>query len=148
MPNKKSLYKHVLVATDLSSHTNEMMKRATEIARCTHAKLSIAHVMPHGPIAYAGEFSIPIDAEQQTLSLKISQKQLRKLGEKFDIPAKSQYLLEGSVKLAITELAKSIGADLIIVGTHGHQGIELLLGSQANAILHAAKCDVWVIRIK
>jgi Universal stress protein UspA and related nucleotide-binding proteins len=48
----------------------------------------------------------------------------------------------------VIERDKKIKADLIIVGTHGHQGLNLLLGSQANAILHAATCDVWVIRIK
>nr|WP_244897027.1 universal stress protein [Candidatus Coxiella mudrowiae] len=31
---------------------------------------------------------------------------------------------------------------LFIVGTHGHHGIDKLLGSQANAILHAPKYDV------
>lgn len=74
--------------------------------------------------------------------------QLAKLGKKYDIPAEQQHLAQGSVKSAVTECALKIKADLIVVGTHGHTGLELLLGSQANGILHAAKCDVWVVHIQ
>lgn len=148
MKKKSALYKHILLATDLSEQCDYVAKRAANIAQMTKAKLSVAHVVAHTPIAYAGEFSIPIDAEFEAVLEKQAKNQLAKLGKKYNIPTRSQHLLEGSVKLAVTDLAKKIKADLIIVGTHSHRGLDLLLGSQANGILHTAKCDVWVIRIK
>ena len=142
------LYKHILLATDLSDHSLYIAKRAAEIAKLTKTKLSVIHVLGHSPIAYAGEFSIPIDAEFEVQMQKQAAKQLEKLCKKINVPKKSQFISTGSVKVTVNDLAKKIKADLIIVGTHGHQGLNLLLGSQANAILHAATCDVWIIRIK
>lgn len=148
MTKANQLYKHILLATDLSQHSDYVAKRAAAIAASTGAKLSVIHVLAYSPIAYAGEFSIPIDAEFEATLEKQAKKQLEKLGKKYNIPAKLQHLAQGSVKLAVTDSAAEIKADLIVVGTHGHKGLDILLGSQANAILHAAKCDVWVIRIK
>ena len=143
-----SLYKHILVATDLAEHCSTLIARAASIAQLTNATMSLAHVLPHALVPYAGEFSIPIDTELEATIKKQAKRQLASLGKKYHVDTENQYLLEGSVKIEVTELAKKIHADLIVVGTHSHEGIERLLGSQANAILHAAQCDVWVIRIK
>lgn len=144
----KKLYKHILLAVDLSDQTNHLFKRAVDIAKAAHAKLSVVHVFSHTPVAYAGEFSIPIDVEFEMTLKAQAHKELQKLGKKFDISPKMLHLAEGSVKATVTNFAKKLKADLIIVGTHGHTGISALLGSQANAILHAAPCDVWVVRAK
>ncbi|MCX7120270.1 MAG: universal stress protein [Gammaproteobacteria bacterium] len=148
MVAKKSVYKHVLLATDLSTHSDFLAKRAADIAKVTGAKLSMVHVIAHAAIAYAGEFTIPIDLEFENILKKQAATQLTKFGKKYDVPLKSLHIVEGSVKLAVTDLAKKIKADLIVVGTHSRKGFEILLGSQANAILHAASCDVWVIKTK
>lgn len=141
-------YKHILVAVDLGENSKALLERAASIAKLTKAKLSLAHVLPHALIAYAGEFSIPIDAELESTIKKQAKRKMRALAKKHEIDTKNLYLLEGSIKTEITALSEQIEADLIVVGTHNHTGLEILLGSQANAILHAAKCDVWVIRIK
>jgi nucleotide-binding universal stress UspA family protein len=47
----------------------------------------------------------------------------------------------------IVELADSIGADLIVVGSHGHGAISsALLGSVSRGILHRARRPVLVVR--
>lgn len=148
MPKSTTRYKHILLATDLSGNSDYVAKRAALLAKTFKAKLSVIHVVLHTPIAYAGEFSIPIDAEFETILNKQAKSRLAKLGKKYNIPAKSQQLMQGSVKLAVTDFAKKIKADLIVVGAHSREGIDILLGSQANGILHAATCDVWVIHIK
>jgi len=148
MATKKSIYKHILLATDLSKHSDFLAKRAAEIAKATGAKLSMIHVVTQAVIAYAGEFTIPIDMEFENALKKQACAQLTKFGKKYNVPTKSLHIGEGSVKLAVTDYAKKIKADLIIVGTHSRSGFEVLLGSQANAILHAAPCDVWVIKTK
>lgn len=147
MTKQSSLYKNILVALDLTEHSNFVLKRAAQIAERSKSKISVVYVHSHMLIPYAGEFSMPIDMESENAIHRQAEKRLAQLGKKYKINAKAQYLLEGSVKTEVTNLAKKIHADLIVVGTHGHTGIEALLGSEANAILHAAKCDVWVIRI-
>jgi universal stress protein A len=141
-------YQHILVAVDLSPVTDQVLAQGREIAQESKALLSLVHVMEHSPVAYGGEFSIPVDVNlEQSLEHEV-RNELQKLGEKYGIPNERQYLETGSVKLAVTDLAQELRADLIVVGTHGHHGIDLLLGSRANAILHRAQCDVLVVRVK
>lgn len=141
-------YNHILLASDLSEQSEYVAQRANEMAKESNAKLSIVYVMEHSPVAYGGEYSIPLDADVEETLEKQARKSLAQLGSKFNIDLKNQYLASGSVKLAVIDTAEEVHADLIVVGTHGHHGLDVLLGSRANAILHSAKCDVLVVRVK
>lgn len=56
-------------------------------------------------------------------------------------------LLIGSPESRIVEKAEEMGADLIIVGSHGYNRWErLLLGSVSDSVVHHAPCSVMVIR--
>ncbi len=48
---------------------------------------------------------------------------------------------------AIVEYAKEQDINLIVVGSHGKHGIDVLLGSTANGVMHRAPCDVLAVRI-
>ena len=49
----------------------------------------------------------------------------------------------------IAQLASDLEADLVVVGTHGRQGlVRLMLGSVAEAVLRLAPCPVLVMRPK
>jgi universal stress protein A len=37
--------------------------------------------------------------------------------------------------------------ELIVLGTHGQKGVQLLLGATANSVLHGADCDVLAVRV-
>jgi nucleotide-binding universal stress UspA family protein len=55
--------------------------------------------------------------------------------------------LKGDPKIAILDEAERWGADLIVVGTHGHNALERLwLGSVSRAVASHAKCSVEVAR--
>ena len=54
----------------------------------------------------------------------------------------------GSTRREILRLAKELDTNLIVIGSHGREGIQRLLGSTANAVLHGAPCDVLAVRIK
>ncbi|MCB1827105.1 MAG: universal stress protein [Coxiellaceae bacterium] len=140
-------YKHILLATDLSGQSDIVAKRAREIADESKAKLSVVYVMEHSPVAYGGEYSIPIDANLEESLEKKAESSLAKLGNKFNIASDNQHVSSGSVKLGVIDTAEEIKADLIVVGTHSHHGLEAILGSRASAILNHAKCDVLVVRV-
>jgi len=141
-------YKHILAAVDLSPQSTEVVTRALEIATQNKASFDIVHVVEQSPVAYGGEFSIPINVNLEHAIETEARKQLSALSDKFKIEPKHQHVLTGSVKTAVVELAEQLKVDLIVAGTHGHHGIDILLGSRANAILHGAKCDVLVVRAK
>ena len=46
----------------------------------------------------------------------------------------------------IKEMAAEWVADLIVLGSHGKQGVALL-GSTANGVMHGAPCNVLAVRI-
>lgn len=141
-------YRHVLIATDLSQETDKIADHAKLIAQHSGAKISIIHVVQHTPIVYGGgEFSIPLDINIEETLRQHAQQALSQVSSRLGIAEQDQYLETGSIKVAVVEVAQEIGADLIVVGTHGHRGIEKMLGSTANAILHAAKCDVLTVRV-
>jgi len=49
----------------------------------------------------------------------------------------------------ILDLAREIGADLILIGTHGHTGLQrLVMGSVAESVVREAGCPVLVARPK
>ena len=53
----------------------------------------------------------------------------------------------GSPDSRIVETAEEIGADLIILGSHGYKRWErLLLGSVSSSVVHHAHCSVLVVR--
>jgi nucleotide-binding universal stress UspA family protein len=53
----------------------------------------------------------------------------------------------GNAKEVLLEEAKSWGADLIVVGSHGRRGLKrFLLGSVSEAVAMNAHCSVVVVR--
>jgi nucleotide-binding universal stress UspA family protein len=69
------------------------------------------------------------------------------LSKTFPKVAESISVLLDGPKAVIIEEADKIGADLIVVGSHGHRGVErFLLGSVSEAVALGAHCSVEVIR--
>ncbi len=56
-------------------------------------------------------------------------------------------VLFGSPDSRIVENAEEIGADLIVLGSHGYSRWErLLLGSVSSSVVHHAHCSVLIVR--
>ncbi|HCJ39197.1 MAG TPA: universal stress protein UspA, partial [Halieaceae bacterium] len=53
----------------------------------------------------------------------------------------------GRPETEIPAVARQIGADLIVLGSHGRWGLELLLGTTTDGVVSAADCDVLAIRV-
>jgi universal stress protein A len=142
------LYKHILFATDLSDETGTVIPTVEMMTKHSNADLSIVHVLEYTPVVFgSGEFSIPLDMNLEEYLTQNARKVLTVIAHQLDIESDSQYISHGSIKREIINLAERLNVDLIILGTHGRSGIKMLLGSTANAVLHAAKCDVLVVRV-
>jgi len=131
-------YQKILVAVDLSSESEAVLSKAQLIAG-DDAVLHLVYVQEPMDNVYVGivpqsaAFSGLGDLEAQ-LGEELKQK-LMALGENFGVPTGQLHILNGSP------------AHEIHIGTHGQKGLQLLLGSTANAVLHGAGCDVLSIRI-
>jgi universal stress protein A len=141
-------YKHVLLATDLSEEGEPVALRALRIAEKNAAKVSIAHIIEPTPMMYGGgEFAIPLDVGLEETLQQETHKKLTRLGERLKVSPENQYIRNGATKETLIELVNELGVDLLIVGSHDQRGLSLLLGSTANALLHAMPCDILAVRV-
>jgi len=57
-------------------------------------------------------------------------------------------VLEGDPREALVETARTEGADLLVVGSHGRTGLaKLLMGSVAAHVMGHAPCNVLVVKL-
>lgn len=142
-----TLYKHVLVAVDLHPNSDrDVIERAIEIAKANGASVSLVHAVEHiNAYGVAEAYSAVLDVESQLMDE--AKKEMTKLGQKFNIPATHQFLELGAPRVVVLNNAKTSKTDLIVVGSHGRHGLQLLLGSTANGVLHHAECDVLAVRV-
>ena len=143
-------YQRILVAVDLSSESEVVLQKAQRIAD-PQAEMHLVYVQEPMDNVYVGivpqsaAFSGLGDLEAQ-LCEELREK-LVTLGERFSVPLGQQHILHGSPAHEIHRFARENGIQLIVIGTHGQKGLQLLLGSTANSVLHGAGCDVLSIRI-
>tara|TARA_R110002110_G_scaffold33533_2_gene114894 strand:- start:9419 stop:9862 length:444 start_codon:yes stop_codon:yes gene_type:complete len=140
-----SLYKNILFATDLGQDSQHVCDIAKELKRVHGATLNIVHVIePIG--AYGGNYYYIEDMNEQIE--KEALEHLSQYSNASGIPPKQQFLCKGHPKHAIIDMADELGADLIVLGSHGARGISVLLGSTATYVLSHAHCDVLTVPLK
>lgn len=142
-----AIYNKLLVAIDLTEEAPCVLDKALDISRAYGAEVVLVHVVE--PVGYAYGGDIPMDlTELQDQLDKAAREQLNGYGEKHGIKPENQRVLVGRPESEIHRLSEELGADLIVVGSHGRKGFQLLLGSTANGVLHGAVCDVLAVRIQ
>ncbi len=117
---------------DLGDESFQVMEAANRVALHCCAELAVCNVT-HTP------HEVVMDEAAE---------RLRHLADSYGIDDDDVYEVAGNVAHRVHNLAAKIGADLIVVGTHGKHGLQLLTGSTANAVLHGAKCDVLAVRVR
>lgn len=141
-----SAYKKMLVAIDLTEEAPQVLNKAKAISSAHGAELMLVHVVE--PVGYAYGGDIPMDlTELQDQLDKAAKEQLGKYGDEYGVAKENQVVTVGRPESEIHRLAKEQDVDLVIVGSHGRKGFQLLLGSTANGVLHGTECDVLAVRI-
>jgi universal stress protein A len=126
-----STYKKMLVAIDLTEEAPQVLNKAKAMCDAQGAELLLVHVVE--PVGYAYGGDIPMDlSELQDQLDKAAREQLGKYGDEYGIAAANQVVTVGRPESEIHRLAKEHNVDLVIVGSHGRKGFQLLLGSTAN----------------
>jgi len=139
------LAKKILVATDFSEGSDEALDRAIEMAKVSGADLEVMHV-----IEMAAEFPFGttyFDADYGVLYAGVDLELSRRADRARAAGVRSETkIIEGSAVSAITERAHKIGADVIVVGTHGRTGLaHVVLGSVAERVVRRASCPVLTV---
>ncbi len=141
-------YQHILLAVDYSEHGDLVARKAKGLAEKYQAKLSIIHVLDNisMPDTTYGTV-IPLDHDSGYELLEAEKIRLMQIGEQLGVAPDQRWVVWGTPKQEIVQLAEQEQVDLIVVGSHGRHGLSLLLGSTANSVLHYARCDVMAVRL-
>lgn len=132
--------KTILFPTDFSSLSDAGLQHAASLARESGAKLLILHV-EEPPAAYGGGemyYGIPEPNRDALMSM------LTAVKPNDPGVAYEHRLVVGDPATEIVETAKQVGADMIVMSTHGRTGLSrLLMGSVAEAVVRRAPCPVF-----
>jgi universal stress protein A len=143
-----AVYSHILLAVDFTPVTDTVTRQAMELCQAFKARLSLVHVVEFTQMDLSNDLVLPQELEIDQELMKRSKQRLEELAENLGIEKSECFVSQGSTRREILRLAKELNTNLIVIGSHGREGIQRLLGSTANAVLHGAPCDVLAVRIK
>ena len=139
------MYKHTLVAVDFSDENAQVIDKAIAIQKLHSCRLSLVHVLESVSYLYS---DIDVDvSEHQRKNKGASDKLLNDIVTEHQLRNATCLTLNGNAAVQLHDYAEKHDIDLIITGSHGRHGVQLLLGSTANSILHGAQCDVLAVRV-
>ncbi len=142
-----SVYNKILVAIDLSEDSQTVINAALKLVGGDAGKLHLVHVVEPIAAAYSMDaYALNINELQQE-ALSLAAGNLAEIGERSGISGNQQHTLLGSPAIEIRTLASEAETDAIVIGSHGHSGWKVLLGSTANKVLHGACCDVLTVLV-
>ena len=137
--------KKILVAVDLSPHSEKTAAYAAEFAAHFSASLTLVHVCsPKDATEITGStdsrFGDPVIAPQK--ELENLAREVRKT-----YPSCTAYLYVGDPADKIVQLAQTLNADLILTGNQHPSFLGRLLGlDQPSRIVHRAPCPILIYR--
>lgn len=132
----------VLVATDLSDPSFAAVATAAAEARRRGSSLVVVHVIDGSwSRFYAGGGDTP-RYETRAAAERWVEHAMAKTGTRGEI-----VIVEGAATSQIVDRATVLGAELVVVASHGHTGLSrVLLGSVAEEVTRTAPCSVLVVR--
>lgn len=136
----------ILAPTDFSELSNVAVDYAFSMAKPLGAKMIFLHSLE--PIEETSAMTA-FYRELYTLSKERANTFLNALVQRaknMGIEAEAR-LADGPPFVDIIKTAKKVGADLIIMGTHGRTGLShLMIGSQAERVVRQSPCPVLTVK--
>lgn len=133
---------NILVPTDFSIIAESAVAHAATIASQTNDTIWLLHVITK---------ETQSDLKKQNATVDLLDEKLTKLCADY----KAKYNLEfkyklkvGSIFTTIGEVATEMGANLIVLGTHGVQGVQHIVGAYALKVVGSSKVPVVVVQQK
>jgi nucleotide-binding universal stress UspA family protein len=138
---------NILVPIDFSPCAEHALDYACELAGKLGAKLhlvnAIGSTLPELSIALTDQMITSIRQSNATALDKLvaARRSLASFGE--------IRVVDDDPRDAIVKAAAALGADLIIIGTHGRRGLSrALLGSVAEHVIRRSPCPVLAVRME
>lgn len=145
-------WERVLVAVDDPYASGRALEEAVELARDQQARLRLVHVVDGGSSRLQGRGLSPEALEDVGRATgRAILLEAWRIARDLGVEAESVLLEveQGHVGRAIVTEARRWGADVVVLGTHAHEGrhlVPLFLGSVAEVVVRTAPAPVLLVR--
>jgi nucleotide-binding universal stress UspA family protein len=138
--------RNVLIATDLSKQSEEILRAGMDLRQAYGAHATVLYVLPRDEYVIAGfeAYAVARDAARRDLTEleeKLSRQHGCVRGEDYEV-----LIAEGDVAECVFECARQKHIDLIVLGTHGRSGFtKALVGSVAERVFRHSEVPVMTV---
>jgi nucleotide-binding universal stress UspA family protein len=140
------MYQTILVPVENRESDNTILQHIRPLARLTKSKLLLLHVADGWVARNFEQFQLQESEEMKHDRAYLANLEEELRSEGFDV---SSVLAMGEPSTEIIKLAKTSGADLIAMTTHGHRLInDFLRGATADKVRHAVDVPVLLLKVK
>ncbi len=136
------MFNKIVWATDGSENADRALAVAKTLARAHEASIVVVHIVQR----FATKEGLAVFADEEMVEDRLERVIEALAGEGFDATLKIVNHVGPQPAHEIAEVAREVGADLIVVGTRGHGAVVgLVLGSVTLRLLHVARCPVLAV---
>ena len=134
--------KHIGVALQHATGDAVIVSAAVAEARVHRARLTLLHVVDAPGTILLGRESWSLHGAEDKSYLESLTREV----EERDLPVESM-LLHGRPPEEIVKAVNEAGIDMLVMGSHGHRGLDdLVFGQTVSAVRHALNIPVMVVR--
>jgi universal stress protein A len=145
------MFKHILVATDLSPKARLATQKALDLAKMFSAKITFlsasSEFLNKEEMMMARVSVSKLEKGNRDVATGVREEMKRVVAELSAEGVNAAYkLAEGDADEEIVEFATKNGVDLIVMGTNGRDSIgDHMFGSTAEKVVRNAPCAVMVV---
>ena len=130
----------VLIPTDFSEACNNAIHHGVELAKSLNYRVCILHVINKQTKSFL---------KKEKLSSGYVEERLKEYKDTYEVDPSvtiETIAREGSIFTIINEVATEIKANIMVLGTHGKQGMQYLFGNYALRVVLDSPCPVVVMQ--
>ena len=141
--------KTFLVPVDFSAVTEKVIDDSVGLARAFGGNVNLLYVVQPPAVATA-EYALPAEVIQEAMNVtdRSARDKLAKYAGRFrnaGLACETAVVVGQPVEI-ILEQSRKLGADYIVMGSHGHGKLyDFLVGSTASGVLKKARCAVIIL---
>ena len=140
------MYQKILVPIDLADldFAKPALAAAVSLVQSSGGAIRLINVIPMTPVMLAEYVPPDFDVQQRGSAEESLESVARESG--YDPAKVSTVARQGGIYHEVLEVAKTFGADLIVMSSHRPAMKTYFLGSNAGHMVRYAKCSVLVVR--
>jgi len=144
------MFKHILIPVDGSATAQNAVAKAAGLAQTYRSEVTVIYVIDPYPFTGLGSDFAYGQAEYLAAASAEAKEAIanaRSVLEPLGLKVHSDVVEAHAAWRGILDKGQAIGADLIVMGSHGRRGMEkMILGSVTQAVLSHAHLPVLVVR--